>query len=172
MNARKYLGPNRAWSGKMCPVISLFLFLKETLIQSGCFRPSLIRLSGMSLVPKDVRQVYQLNWGIFCALIRSGIVTILACLDLFHAWILVGYLLDHAGISPQQRTITIVIYTPVDDQISHWYVLKRQYKEVEHVAVKITKLSLLCYNSICLMCGCWWHILPLLPLSYSKKENR
>ncbi len=50
--------------------------------------------------------------------------------------------------------------------------LKKQYKEDECVAVKITKLSILCYNSICSMCGCWWHVLPPLPLSYPEKENR
>jgi hypothetical protein len=50
--------------------------------------------------------------------------------------------------------------------------LKKQYEEVECVAVKVTKLSILCYNSICSMCGCWWHILPPLPLSYSEKEHR
>ncbi len=51
--------------------------------------------------PNDVQRVYQLNWGVFCALIRSDIVTILACLDLFHTWILVAYLLDRVGISSQ-----------------------------------------------------------------------
>ena len=139
MNARKYSAPNCAWSGLTCPVTSLAPFSKEILIQSGCFRPSPIRLSGMQLAPKDIQQVYQLNWGVFCTLIRSDIVTILACLDLFHAWILIAYLLDRAGISPQQRTIIIVTNAPVDEQIGHWNVLTKQYKEVECVAVKITK---------------------------------
>jgi hypothetical protein len=62
--------------------------------------------------------------------------------------------------------------TPVDEQISCWNVLKKQYKEVECVAVKITKLSILCYDSICLMCSCWWQILSLLPLSYPEKKNK
>jgi hypothetical protein len=97
---------------------------------------------------------------------------ILACLDLFHAWTLVAYLLDRAGISPQQRTIVIVTNAPVDEQIGHWNVLKKQYIEVECVAVKIMKLSILCYDSICSMCSRWWHISPLLPLSYAEKENR
>ncbi len=58
------------------------------------------RLSGMPLAPKDVQQVHQLNWGIFCALIRSDIVTIFTCLDLDHMWVLIAYLLlDRAGIS-------------------------------------------------------------------------
>jgi hypothetical protein len=34
------------------------------------------------------------------------------------------------------------------------------------------KLRMLKYNSICSMCSHWWHILPLLPLSYPEKENR
>ncbi len=104
VNARKYSASNQAWSGATWPVISLAPFLKEILIRSGCFKPSSIRLSGMPLASKDIQQVYQLNWGVFCALIRSDIVTILACLDLSHTWILVAYLLDRAGISPQQRT--------------------------------------------------------------------
>jgi hypothetical protein len=35
----------------------------------------------------------------------------------------------------------------------------------------MTKLNILCYDSICSMCGRRWHILPPLPLSYSEKEN-
>ncbi len=35
----------------------------------------------------QIQQVYQLTWGVFCALIRSDNVKILACLDLFHVWI-------------------------------------------------------------------------------------
>jgi hypothetical protein len=61
---------------------------------------------------------------------------------------------------------------PVDEQMGHWNVLKKQYKEVECVTVKIMKLSILCYGSICSMCGRWWHISPPLPLSYPEKENR
>jgi hypothetical protein len=142
------------------------------LIQLGCFKPSLIRLSCVPLAPKDIQQVYQLSWGVFYALTRSDIVTILACLDLFHAWMLIAYLLDRAGISPQQRTIIIVTNAPVDEQIGHWNVLTKQYKEVVYVTVKITKFSILCYDSICLMCSHWWQILPPLPLSYPKKGNR
>jgi hypothetical protein len=70
---------------------------------------------------------------------------------------------------------TVAIFlkdAPVDERIDHWNVLKNQYKEVRCDAVKIMKLSILCYNSICLMCGHWWHILPPLPLSYPEKENR
>jgi hypothetical protein len=47
---------------------------------------------------------------------------------------------------------------PVDERVGCWNVLKKQYTEVECVGVKITKLSILCYDSICLMYGCWWHI--------------
>jgi hypothetical protein len=36
---------------------------------------------------------------VFCALIRSDIVTTLICLSLDHAWIFIAYLLDRAGIS-------------------------------------------------------------------------
>jgi hypothetical protein len=49
-------------------------------------------------------------------------------------------------------------------------VLKKRCKEVECVAVKIMKLSILCYDSICLMCSHRWHILPPLPLSSPGKE--
>ncbi len=132
VNGRKYSGLNHAWSGAMCRVISLVPFSKESLIQSGCFRPSSMRFSGMPSAPKDVQQVYQLNWGVFCSLIRSDIIRILACLDLSHACNLVAYLLDCAGISPQQKT----------KRIGCWDVLKRQYKEVEYVAMKIIKLSI------------------------------
>jgi hypothetical protein len=129
VNARKYSALNWAWSG-VWPVFSLAPFLKEILIQLDCFKPFLIRLSGMPLAPKDIQQVYQLNWGVFCTLIRSDIVTILACLDLFHAWILIVYLVDHAGISPQQRTIIIVTNAPVDEQIGHWKVFKSNIKKL------------------------------------------
>ncbi len=103
---RKYSAPNQAWLGMIRPVISLVPFLKEILIQSGCFRPSLIRLSGVPLAPKDIQRVYQLNWSKFYALIRSNIVTIFAFLDLYHAWVLIAYLLlDHAGYQLGKRLL-------------------------------------------------------------------
>ncbi len=74
--ARKYSAPNQAWSGVTWPVISLVPFSKEILIRLGCFRPSLTNLSGTPLARHDVHQVYQLNWGVFCALTRSDIITI------------------------------------------------------------------------------------------------
>ncbi len=76
----------------------------------------------------------------------------MACLDWFHMWILNAYLLDHAGISPQRRTIIIVTNTPVNEQIGHWNVVKKQCKEFEYLALKITKLVIMSYDSICLMC--------------------
>ncbi len=82
MYAKKYSAPNQAWSGATWPLISLAPFSKETLIWLGCFRPSSISLSDMPLAPKDIQQVYKLNWGEFWALMRSDIVTIVACLDL------------------------------------------------------------------------------------------
>ncbi len=36
---------------------------------------------------------------------------------------------------------------PVDEQLGRWNVSKKQYEEVECVAVKTTKLSILCNNS-------------------------
>ncbi len=100
MCARKYSAPNRAWSGTTWLVISLAPFLREILIQLGCFRPSLIRLSGMQSLPKDIQQVYQLHWGVFCTLTRFDIVMICTFLDLDHAWVLIVYLLlDCAGFS-------------------------------------------------------------------------
>jgi hypothetical protein len=126
----------------------------------------------MPSAPNEVQQVYQLNWGVACAIIRSGIVTILACLDLFHAWILITYLLDHAGISPQQRTIIIVMNAPVDERIGHWNVVKKQYKEVEYVPVKITKLVIFEVRFYLFDVLSQFHILPLIPLSYPEKENR
>ncbi len=76
---------------------------KGILKQSGCFKPSSIRLSGVPLAPKDVQQVYQLKWGVCCALIRFDIFTILASLGLDHTWVLIAYLLDHAGISTSSK---------------------------------------------------------------------
>ncbi len=92
--------------------------------------------------------MYQLNWGVFCPLIRSDIVRILACLGLFHTRILIAYLLYHAGILPQQKTIIIVMNAPVDEWIGSLNMVKKQYEEVEYVAVKITKLLITSYNSI------------------------
>jgi hypothetical protein len=60
-------------------------FLKGVLIQLGCFKPSLIRLSGVPLTPKNVQHVYQLNWGVFCALTRSDILTISTFLVFYNA---------------------------------------------------------------------------------------
>jgi hypothetical protein len=136
----------------VCPVISLALFLKEILTRSGCFKPSLIKLYGMPSTPKDIQQVYQLNWGVFCALIRSDTVAILACLGLDNTWVLTEYLQDRAGISPPQGTYLIVTNAPVDERIGHWNMIKTQYKEVEYVAVEITKLVSMSYDSICSMC--------------------
>ena len=84
---------------------------------------------------------------------------------------MLGYHLS-GGLICQQKTIIKVTEAPVDERIGHWNVLKKQYKEVECVAMKIMKLSILCYDSICSMCSRWWHISPLLPLSYAEKENR
>ncbi len=68
--------------------------------------------------------------------------------------------------------MTSLTDAPVDERIGHCNMLKKWCEEVECDAVKIMKLSILCYDSICLMCGCWWHILPPLTLSYPEKENR
>ncbi len=104
--ARKYSAPNWAWSGATWLVISLAPFSKEILIQTGCFRPSLIRLSGVPLAPKDVQQVNQLNWEVFGALTRSNIVKIFTFLDLDHAWVLIVYLpLDHAGYQLNKQVL-------------------------------------------------------------------
>jgi hypothetical protein len=43
------------------------------------------------------------------------------------------------GYQPQQRTIIIVMDAPVDERIGHWNVIRKQYKEVEYVTVKIMK---------------------------------
>ncbi len=71
MNARKYLGPNHAWLGATCLVISFVSFSNVNLIWSGCFMPSSINLSGMPSAPKEVQQVYQVNRGVCWTLMRS-----------------------------------------------------------------------------------------------------
>jgi hypothetical protein len=45
-------------------------------------------------------------------------------------------------------------------------------KRFEYFKVVKMKLTGLHNYSICSMCGCWKHILPLLPLSFPEKENR
>ncbi len=55
------------------------------------------------------------------------------------------------GYRPQWRTIIIVTNAPVGEQISCWNMVKKWYEEVECVAVKISKLSILCYDSS--VCG-------------------
>jgi hypothetical protein len=50
--------------------------------------------------------------------------------------------------------------------------LKKQNEEVEYAPLKVMNQFIVSYNSICLMCGCRWHISPPLLLSYSEKENR
>ncbi len=85
VNTRKYLSPNHAWSGTVCPVWSFAPFSKEIMIWLGCFKPSLINLSGMPLAPREVQQVYQLNWGVTWALRISDIVL---WKGLDHVWLL------------------------------------------------------------------------------------
>ncbi len=79
---------------------------------------------------------------------------------------------NKAKADEADEAIVAVRNAPVDERICCWNVLKKWYKEVECVAIKMTKLSILCYNSICSMYGRWWHISPPLPLSYPEKENR
>ncbi len=95
MNARKYLGPNRAWLGTTCPVISFVPFSKAILVESGCFMPSLIYLSDTPLAPKEVQQLYQLNWGVCLALMRSDIIRFLVVF-MCGSWL---RLLDRAELS-------------------------------------------------------------------------
>ena len=95
MNTRKFLGPNCAWLGVTCPVMSFNPFSKEILIRSGSFRHSLNNLSGLPSAPREVQRVYQLNWGVTWALMRSNIVRKKGCL---HVWVLMLGLLDHAGL--------------------------------------------------------------------------
>jgi hypothetical protein len=42
--------------------------------------------------------------------------------------------------------------TLLDEHIDCWNVVEKQYEEVEYVAAKITKLVVMSYDSICLMC--------------------
>ncbi len=121
MYTRKYSVLNWAWLGTTWPVISLSPFLKEILIQTGCFRPSLIRLSGVPSASKDVQWVYQLNWGVFCALIRSIMDTIFTCFGLDYTWVLIAYLLDCAGISTSANDY-YKNKALVDERIGHWNV--------------------------------------------------
>jgi hypothetical protein len=97
----------------------------------------LTRLSGVLLAPKDIQQVYQLNWGVFCTLTRSDIVRICTFLDLDHAWVLIVYLLlDHARLSASASNY----YNSVEhsSRRADWCLeyTKKQYTEVEYVAVK------------------------------------
>ncbi len=121
--ARKYSVPNQAWLGATWQVISLEFeslefFLEEILICLCCFRPSLISLSGMPLAPKDVQQVYQLNWRIL------RLDKIWHCHNLYFSWFgsrmdLIAFLLDRAGLC-QQEAILIVMYALVGEQIRGW----------------------------------------------------
>jgi hypothetical protein len=40
------------------------------------------------------------------------------------------------GYQPQQMTITIVMYTLVEEQIGRWNVVKKQDVEKEYIALK------------------------------------
>jgi hypothetical protein len=129
--ARKCSAPNQAWSGATWPVISLAPFSKEILTRSSCFRPSLIRLSGVPSAPKDIQQVYRLNWEVFCALIRSDIIAIFTCLDLDHAWVLITYLLDHAGISTSANDY-YNIDVPSSKRVDRsWNMIKKRVVEIK-----------------------------------------
>jgi hypothetical protein len=112
-------------------------FLEGNLDTIRLFQASFDQMSGVPLAPKDIQRVYKLNWDVFCAFIRSDIVTILACLDLSPVWILVTYLLDHAGILPQQRTVIIVTNAPVYERIEGWNVLKGNIKKLSVLLKKL-----------------------------------
>ncbi len=146
---------------------SLEFFLKEILIQSSCFKPSLISLSGVPLAPKDVQQVYQLNWGVFCALTRSDIVTICTFCLVQHVDLITYLLLARAGNQLQQTTIIIVKYALVEERIGGWYSIL----EARYVDRFGNKVFILYYNSVWLMFDHWRYISPTLPLSISKKEK-
>jgi hypothetical protein len=45
-----------------------------------------------------------------------------------------------------------VTNAPVDEWTGRWNVIQKWYKEVEYVAVKMTKLVIMSYDSIYLMC--------------------
>jgi hypothetical protein len=53
-----------------------------------------------------------------------------------HAWVLIAYLLDHAGISTSANNYYKVMYALVEEQIGCWNILKKRYTEVECVTVK------------------------------------
>jgi hypothetical protein len=66
----------------------------------------------------------------------------------------------------------------VDEQIGCLNTVKKQYEEVEYVAVKIMKLSIICYDSICSMCclgGIFCHCslsaIPRKKIGKPKEEN-
>jgi hypothetical protein len=68
---------------------------------------------------------------------------------------------------------------PVDEHIIHWNMVKKQYEEVKHLAVKKTKLSFISYDSICLMCclgGLFCHLslsaIPRKKIGKPKEEIR
>ncbi len=118
MNVGKYSAPTYAWSGTTCSLISSAPFSKEILIWSGCIKPSLIRLSSVPSAPKDIQQVYQLVWGVFCALMRSDIVMILAFLGL--SWLGSRVGLDCVSTRPCWDITSAKDYHNSDKHSSRW----------------------------------------------------
>ncbi len=94
--ARKYSAPNLAWLDAALTCNLLNSFLEGNLDTIGLFQAFFDQI--VPLAPKDFQRVYQLNWGVFCTLIRSDIVMFFTCFALNYVWVLIAYLLDCAGI--------------------------------------------------------------------------
>ncbi len=92
VNARKYLGPNCAWLGVMCPLISFVPFLDTSRLFHAFFnklvRHAISTKRSPASVPIELGCLLSLDEILHCQN--------LGCL---HAWVLIASLLDHAGLS-------------------------------------------------------------------------
>ncbi len=147
VNARKYSGPTCAWSGMMCPVCSFCPFSKETLIWLDCFKPFLISLSGMPLVPREVQWVYHFQLG--CPL----------CLEDIRHLLIKGLALRVFVWQPW--AVIRVTYGQVGNRISGWNI---QWTKINITVSLYTLLSVL----FLLLAA----LLPQLSLNKSKKEKK
>ncbi len=111
----------------------------------------------MPSAPNNVHQVYQLNWGVFCTLTRSDIVTICTFCLVKHVDLIAYLLLACVGNQSQQTTIIIVKYALVGERIGGWYSILKARSNILMIAL-VMKYLKLCYDSVWSMCGCWWHI--------------
>ncbi len=73
-------------------------------------------------------------------------------------------------LQPIRKMKHSLMYALEEERIGIWNVVKKAIYRSWVFCCKIMKWFIISYNSVWLMCSCWWHISPPLALSYSEKK--